>query len=310
MSALRTAAVLPVRGHARLLDGCLETLRAQELPVDDLVVVDDSPDGSLGEVPGVRVVRSRGRGPYAARNIGWRSSEADVVLFLDARSRPRPHWSRRLLEPFDAPDTALAGSEVEVLPGEGLGARASHSQQFYRLENYLSDPFFRPYLPTCNLAVRREDLEATGGFGEVRSGGDADFCWRVLGRAGRRLEAVEEVLMDWIPREDPKEFLEQNYRYGKSNHQLRLDWQAEGADVVPAQPHLRLLKTAAVLASRFARAGRRGDRDAAALNLRHAAGVCFDIGYRVAVDRYAVSGLLHRSGPVDVTERSREGVRA
>ncbi len=158
--------------------------------------------------------------------------------------------------------------------------------------------------------MRREDLEATGGFGEVRSGGDADFCWRVLGRAGRRLEAVEEVLMDWIPREDPKEFLEQNYRYGKSNHQLRLDWQAEGADVVPAQPHLRLLKTAAVLASRFARAGRRGDRDAAALNLRHAAGVCFDIGYRVAVDRYAVSGLLHRSGPVDVTERSREGVRA
>ena len=283
MTAPKTAVVLPVRGHARLLDGCLELLRAQETPIDEIVVVDDSPDGSLEPLPGVRVVRSGGRGPYAARNVGWRATDADVLLFLDARSRPRPDWSGRLTAEFVDSDVALAGSEVLVLPGESLGARASHEQQFYRLRNYLARPFFLPYLPTCNLAVRRGDLDAVGGFSEVRSGGDADFCWRVLSRPDRRLAAVEDVLMDWIPRDRARDFLEQNYRYGKSNHLLRTDWHHAGAPIVAPKPVLPLARAAVSLAVHLAVSSvRRRDEDVVRY-LSWSAGVAFDIGYRVAV---------------------------
>ncbi|WP_369052487.1 glycosyltransferase [Kineococcus terrestris] len=292
----RTAVVLPVRGHARLLDGCLEALSRQDVPVDEVVVVDDSPEESLEELPGTRVVRSRGRGPYAARNIGWRSTGADVVLFLDARTRPRPEWSRRLTEPFGDPEVALVGSEVEVLPGESLGARASHAQQFYRLRNYLARPFFRPYLPTCSLAVRRSDLEAVDGFSEVRSGGDADFCWRVLGRPGRRLVAVEDVLADWVPRDRARDYVEQNYRYGRSNHQLRLDWAHEGADLPAPVPAARLVRNLAAMSLRFARARLRGDEDRQVQQLSHSAGVCFDLGYRLAHDRYRLRNRPRAEG--------------
>ena len=295
---LRTAAVLPVRGHARLLDGCLAALREQDVPLDEIVVVDDSgtDDDPLApaDLPGVTVVRSYGRGPYAARNVGWRATHADVVLFLDARSRPRPEWSRALLTPFADHDVALVGSEVEVSNGAALGARASHAQQFYRLRNYLARPFFMPYLPTCNLAVRRRDLAVVQGFGEVRSGGDADFCWRVLSQPGRRLEAVDEVLMDWIPRDRARDYLEQNYRYGGSNHQLRSEWSDRGA--APATPvgHLRLAKRLASVSLRLAAARARHDDEGSITYLTHAAGLCFDVGYRIATDRSRLADLRGR----------------
>ncbi|MGI4893801.1 MAG: glycosyltransferase [Janthinobacterium lividum] len=291
---MRTAVVLPVRGHARLLDGCLAALANQDQALDEIVVVDDSPDASLEQLPGVTLVRSGGTGPYAARNVGWRTTDADLIFFLDARSRPRPGWVSGLVPVFKDPGVALAGSEVLVDPGASLGARASHEQQFYRLRNYLARPFFLPYLPTCNLVVRRRDLEAVEGFSEVRSGGDADFCWRVLSRPGRRLEAVQTVLMDWIPRDRARDFLEQNYRYGKSNHLLRSQWAAQGAPMAAARPHVPLLRSLLGLSARMAVALARRDVEREAKYLAWAAGVCFDVGYRIAVDRQRLTSRWRR----------------
>jgi cellulose synthase/poly-beta-1,6-N-acetylglucosamine synthase-like glycosyltransferase len=267
------------------------------VPLDEIVVVDDSPDGSLGPVPAATVVRSHGGGPYRARNVGWRSATADVVVFLDMRSRPRPTWAQQIAGPFEDDGVAVVGSEVRVLPGTSLGARAANRQQFFQLRNYLANPFFRPYLPTCNLAVRRADLRAVGGFSEIRSGGDADLCWRILSRPGRRLHAVREVLMDWVPRERSRDYVEQNYRYGRSNHHLRLLWQSKGAAVVPAKSHLGLTRHAASLSLRFAVARARGDDERSADLLLHAAGLCFDVGYRIAVDRHAVTPRARSLSP-------------
>ncbi|WP_432507642.1 glycosyltransferase family 2 protein [Kineococcus arenarius] len=287
---LRVAAVVPVRGHAALLDGCLEALRAQTLPLDEVVVVDDSPEGSLEPLPGVRVERSGGQGPYAARNVGWRSTDADVVLFLDARSRPRPRWAERLVTVFADPGVALAGTGIEVSSGRSLAARASHRAQFFKIHSFVRTPFFLPYLPTCNLAARRSALAAVDGFSGVRSGGDADLCWRVQQATGGRLEGVDEVLMDWLPRERVLELLEQTYRYGKSNHALRAEWAARGA---PARAPLslpRLAKRAGVVSLRLGLARLRGDEERCVALLADASGVSTEIGYRVAVERARAGG--------------------
>ncbi|WP_432494369.1 glycosyltransferase family 2 protein [Kineococcus auxinigenes] len=284
-TGLRVAAVIPVRGHAALLDGCLESLRAQSMSLDEVIVVDDSPEGSLEQLPGVRVERSGGRGPYAARNTGWRSSGADVILFLDARSRPRPGWAERLVEAFTDPDVVLAGTGVEVSSGPSLAAQASHRAQFFKIRSFVSTPFFLPYLPTCNLAARRSALEAVDGFSGVRSGGDADLCWRVQRTTGGRLEGVEEVLMEWVPREKVLDLLEQTYRYGKSNHALRTEWSDRGAPPRVPLSLPRLAKRAGVVSLRLGLARLRGDAERSAALLADACGVATEIGYRVAVDR-------------------------
>ncbi|MFC6557434.1 glycosyltransferase family 2 protein, partial [Nonomuraea cavernae] len=56
------------------------------LPPDvAVIVVDDRPAGGAAlPLPArVRVVRSGGRGPAAARNAGWRAARTPWVVFLD-----------------------------------------------------------------------------------------------------------------------------------------------------------------------------------------------------------------------------------
>jgi glycosyltransferase involved in cell wall biosynthesis len=281
---LRVAAVLPVGGELALLEGALAALRAQDRPLDELIVVDDTRDGGLEAPGGVRVLPSGGRGPYAARNVGWRAAAADVVLFCDLRSRPRDAWARRTVELFADPSVALAGSEVRVRGGGSLGARAGERHQFFELRKYVEGGFFRPYLPTCNLAARREDLAAVDGFEEVRSGADADLCWRILDRPDRRLATVPEVLMDWVPRDRIRDYLEQNYRYGKSNYALRTAWRDRGAPQKPPLPRRLLARRALRTGVRTASAVSARRRERVVELMREWARLAFQLGYRVAAD--------------------------
>ncbi|GAB3222933.1 hypothetical protein GCM10027586_12650 [Kineococcus gypseus] len=295
-SALRAVAVLPVRGHAALLDGALRALAEQTRPPDEVVVVDDSPEPVLHLDPPVRVVHSGGAGPYAARNLGVAAVDADVVLFLDARSRPRPTWVERTLERFEDPSVGIVGSDTLVRGGTSLAERASEVQQFSRLDKYVSAPFFLPYLPTCNLAVRRADFDAVGGFSTVRSGGDADLCWRLQRATGHRMDVVDEVLMEWIPRDRARELLEQNYRYGRSHHGLRREWSDRGLPVVDPLPTWRLAARSTRAALRFVGSLPLG-ADSRAERFVPLAGACFDWGYWVAHHRARTGRSTRTTSP-------------
>lgn len=275
---LRTAAVLPIRGHASLLDGVLDSLAHQTASLDEIIVVDDGPTPTLTPRSGTRVVSSGGVGPYAARNLGVASSSADVVFFLDARSRPRPDWVARSVRAFDDEGVGIVGSETIVRGGATIAAKAAEVQQFSNLDKYIAAPFFLPYLPTCNLAVRREDFDAVDGFSSVRSGGDADLCWRIQRATGHRLEAITDVLMEWVPRDRARELLEQNYRYGKSHHGLRVEWSDRGLPVVEPLPLWRLLARTgrSVVSSVGALVTDRGQLPSKVVRM---AGVCYDWGY-------------------------------
>jgi glycosyltransferase involved in cell wall biosynthesis len=282
------AAVLPAGGSLGLLDGALAALRGQDRALDELIVVDDTPGGSERVPEGARVLRSPGRGPYAARNAGWRATGADVVLFCDLRSRPHPDWARRTAELFADPAVAVAGSETVIRGGASLAARAGERHQFFALSKYLDEPVHRPYFPTCNLAVRRADLEAVGGFEERRSGGDALLCWAILDRPGRQLAAIREPLMDWVPRDRVRDYLEQNYRYGKSHHAFRTEWQADGAPQRRPISHLMLARRASGAALRTASATLKGDSDRKVELVRHWGWIAYEAGLRVACDRQAL----------------------
>src|SRR5207237_4997391 len=97
---------------------CLE---AQTLPPEQfecLIVDDGSKDGS-GEIAsayrGQLNVRGLAhpvnRGRSHARNTGWRQSEGEIVIFLDADVLPAPHW----LEKYRA---AWSLGQCDVISGE------------------------------------------------------------------------------------------------------------------------------------------------------------------------------------------------
>lgn len=285
-SGLRSAVVIPVRGHGALLDGALASLRSQTLPPHEVIVVDDSPDGSMAPVGGVRLLRSHGGGPYRARNIGWGATDADVVLFMDARSRPAPTWTRQMLNAFTDPAVGLVGSDTRVLAGSSWAARTAAHQQIFAMERYTAGAWALPYFPTCNLAVRRHLLETVGGFTVRRSGADADLCWRLQTQAGQGVLAVglTETLMEWVPRDRLVQYVEQFFRYGRSSHALGRDWALALAPPAPA-PWSRLTQDCARLLVRLMGDVRRGRGDDAVIHrLEVATDMAYAVGTRVAHD--------------------------
>ncbi|MEJ5914128.1 glycosyltransferase [Pseudokineococcus sp. 1T1Z-3] len=295
---MTVSAVIPVRDLGELLEGALASLEAQSVPVDEVVLVDDGPSATIPEDPSrYRVVRSGGVGPYAARNLGWRAATGDVVLFLDARSRPRPRWAGELAALLAREGVGLAGCDVHVVAGRSLASRVAALEQPFALGDYVGRAWFRPYLATCSLAVRREVLEATGGFAATRSGADADLCWRAQD-LGWRLEAVPEVLLDWLPRDSCRDLLEQHYRYGRSNTHLRRAWAAAGAQqpVVPTWPAVARMAALAGMRTVYAVLRRREDR--LLHSLVEAARVATRLGVRRAVaEASALTPAAPATGP-------------
>ncbi|HUC06042.1 MAG TPA: glycosyltransferase [Acidimicrobiales bacterium] len=100
------------------------------------------------------------RGPAAARNLGWRTSRAPVVAFLDDDCLPEPDWLDKALARFDT-DERLGVLQGGVRGPHGFDAAAMppwfHSQ-------VIDGP--TPYFEACNIFYRREALETTGGFDE------------------------------------------------------------------------------------------------------------------------------------------------
>ena len=186
MHRLGLSVVIPSL-NSPLIDQVLDALRRQEeLPQEILVVGLDS-HGLVQEDGLVRLISTgRPASPAAARNLGARLAQGDIICFTDADCIARPDWLACLLR------WHMSGYEIV---GGGV---AVEEDDYWRLcDNLVAfTPFIertsagpRPYLPSLNLSIRRSILEEFGGFDErfpFASGEDTDLSFR-LRRAGYTL---------------------------------------------------------------------------------------------------------------------------
>ena len=186
----RYSLVVPTVGRPslrRLLAG----LAAQDGPLPaEVVVVDDRHDRAPAldvagllppEVP-VRVLPGFGRGPAAARNLGWRVTATEWVAFLDDDVEVPPGWATAL-----AADLAACGPDVGGSQGRLQVPLPTHRRptDWERSTAGLADAAWA----TADMAYRRAALVQVDGFDErfpraYRE--DADLGLRVR-QAGWRL---------------------------------------------------------------------------------------------------------------------------
>jgi histidinol-phosphate phosphatase family protein len=151
-----------------------------------IVVVDDRRDGSplrLDErqaLPEILVVKSGGRGPAAARNVGWRLARTEWVAFLDDDVIPEPAWSAVLHRDLAGLPEDVVGSQGQVTVPLPANRRPT---DWERSTAGLADARWI----TADMAYRRATLSAHGGFDErfpraFRE--DADFALRVMAAGG------------------------------------------------------------------------------------------------------------------------------
>ncbi|MEA2397925.1 MAG: hypothetical protein QOK25_1481, partial [Thermoleophilaceae bacterium] len=221
-------------------------------PGDEAILVDNgraaaASGGGGGESdPGpdtaVTTIRATGeRSSYHARNVGARRAQGEWLLFLDADTRPPPSLlDDYFREPVDQRCGAVAGGVVAARDQRALVACYAASRRYLSQAAHFRDAH-RPYGITANLLVRRAAWEGVGGFVEgIRSGGDADFCWRIQD-AGWTLAYREPAAVEHRHRERLMPQLRQMARYSAAI--AWMDRRLPGSS--PRPPVLRRLGRAA-----------------------------------------------------------------
>jgi hypothetical protein len=159
--------VIPTIGR-HTLDVLLERLASDRDRLGSVVVVDDrrgaARDDLSGSVPAalrhqVRVVRTGGRGPAAARNAGWRATSASWVAFVDDDVVPGDGWAAALCRDARSADpiTGAVAARLHVpLPADRRPTDRERQVKALETAGWI----------TADLVVRREVLDGTGGFDE------------------------------------------------------------------------------------------------------------------------------------------------
>jgi GT2 family glycosyltransferase len=129
---------------------------------------------------------------------------------------PAPDILDRYFEPLPDEDVGLLAGGVRDAPLPDNPTRAEryavYAEQMSQTRTLRAGPW--AYAQTANAAVRREAFEQVGGFTEgIRSGGDADLCFR-LRVAGWRLDSREGAQVIHHNRATTRAFLRQKARHG------------------------------------------------------------------------------------------------
>ena len=228
--------IIPIRNMADQLHLCVSPLLAQCSGLDVVTVVDDASTDRTAETAralGARVLSVKSSaGPYHARELAARESSADILLFVDGRCRPLPGLvdSHRAMHADEG--IALSCTATRTRTGPTLAARVAGGQQPFSLDSYIGVRGRMDYYPTANLGINAAAFRAVGGFRAMRSGADADICWRIQQSSLGGLAADQRVLMEWEPRSSLRDLAGQWYRYGQSAAYLEWLYAAEQSPIL------------------------------------------------------------------------------
>jgi GT2 family glycosyltransferase len=223
-AAPRVSVVVCTYNGGRTLEQCLRSLQALDYPNYEVIVVDDgSTDDTraiLARFPGVRAIHQPNRGLSAARNVGLREATGPVVAYTDSDCFADPDWLTHLVYQLRRSRAAAVGGP-NLTPEDGWLAAcvaAAPGQPTHVLESDQT----AEHIPGCNMAFRREALEALSGFDPQyrKAGDDVDVCWR-LQQAGFWITFAPGAFVWHHRRPRPRAYLRQQAGYGEAEALLQ-----------------------------------------------------------------------------------------
>jgi glycosyltransferase involved in cell wall biosynthesis len=204
----------------RTMDRCLASLEKLNYPNHEAIVVNDGSTDATREIceryDFVRLINQDNQGLSAARNVGLKASTGEIIAYTDSDCMADPDWLTYLVARFQSstfaavggpnlppPDDSLVASCVAVSPGAPA--------------HVLLDDEVAEHIPGCNMAFRRDALEAISGFDPIfrTAGDDVDVCWR-LQNSGYKIGFSPAAVVWHFRRNTVGDYLKQQRGYGKA----------------------------------------------------------------------------------------------
>lgn len=184
--------IIPAFNAARYLPDTLDSVLAQNLPLDVIVVDDGSDDGTrdvLERYAGrIRVTCQERQGAGAARNRGVAIASGEYLAFLDAD---------------DLWPAARLGRALAWLHGhEAVDMVFGHAEEFYspdltpeEQQRLVKRDGTRPFYSACTMVVRQPSFSRTGGFtASWKAGEFVDWYLRAADQ-GLRAEMLDDLVL-------------------------------------------------------------------------------------------------------------------
>ena len=253
------AAIVPCRGHAGEVDACLASLERQSFGgVCEIVLVDSAADPDVARVaarhPRVRLVRSEvPLAPGLARNVGAAATSAPLLAFLDADCVAEVGWIQAAHEALLGGAVGVGGPVGDLHPWHPVAA-ADNMLQFYDFSDR-RPPGPLAYMPSCNLAVRRDVFEALGGFPGGMTNEDVLLTRQIAKRGPERLRFAPTMRVRHQGRRSLAAFWRHQREFGRARGEyaaLNSPLDARFSRFYVWLPY-RVLKRLAYIATRTAR---------------------------------------------------------
>lgn len=194
--------IIPTYNRRDLLPRALDSVLAQTMPVDEIIVIDDgSTDGTDDMLRArygdrVRYVWQANAGVSAARNHGLRLAQGRYLALLDSDDLWLPTKTELQVAFLDThPDFGMVVCDVERVDSD-----YRHIDVFRRRDTLREDGWVlrwvlhNPALAPASVLMRREVVEQLGGFDEgLRTAEDLEFHLRVARHW--KIGVVEQALV-------------------------------------------------------------------------------------------------------------------
>ena len=225
-AAPRVSVVVCSYNGASTLDECLRSLVALDYPDFEIILVDDGSSDNTSEIakrfPAVRLICQSNQGLSAARNMGLQSATGSIIAYTDSDCFVDVNWLTHLVHQLESCDAVAVGGP-NLTPDDGWIAAcvaASPGQPTHVLESDM----IAEHIPGCNMAYRREALEAINGFNPRyrKAGDDVDLCWR-LQQNEKWITFAPGAFVWHHRRHTPGAYLKQQAGYGEAEGLLWFD---------------------------------------------------------------------------------------
>ncbi len=223
----RISVVVCTYNGSRTIRQCFEGLRKLDYPNFEVIVVDDGSTDQTAAIvqkSGFRSIRTANRGLSHARNVGLQAATGEIVAYLDDDAYPDPHWLTHLASSFLRTLHAGVGGP-NIPPGDdGWIADCVANSPGGPVHVLLTDRSAE-HIPGCNMAFRKNALQAIGGFDpQFRvAGDDVDVCWRIQ-HQGWTLGVNPAAMVFHHRRNSVRAYWKQQMGYGKAEALLERKW--------------------------------------------------------------------------------------
>jgi len=238
---VRISVIIPAYNAQETIGRCIDSVLDNDYNNFEVIVVDDHSSDRTAEI--VRAISADRRlrimnlslnsGPAHSRNTGIRSSDGEVLLFLDSDSYVQKDWVRRHADLHKMFKADIIGGGICSVCNTAFGRSDGFCNWWTSIPHSKDGYVKKLHLPTNNLSLRRSVFNRVGYLDEALiSGEDAEFFFRAH-RNGLKIYFKSDLTVYHSEKDTLSGFLRHQAKWGEQFFQMRRKRKMEYHYLVP-----------------------------------------------------------------------------